>query len=56
MLKHFNNVTTVDYADGQAFLDILKVKLNFVQFTFVVLLMFNVSDSMCSASFCALFR
>ena len=27
-LKHFNNVMTVDYADGQAFLDILKVKLN----------------------------
>ncbi|KAI0309540.1 hypothetical protein OF83DRAFT_1071905, partial [Amylostereum chailletii] len=24
-LKHFNNVTTVEHADGQAFLDILKV-------------------------------
>jgi hypothetical protein len=25
-LKHFYNVTTVEYTDGQAFLDILKVR------------------------------
>lgn len=25
-LKHFNHVTTVEYADGQAFFDILKVR------------------------------
>jgi hypothetical protein len=24
-LKHFSHVTTIEYADGQAFLDILKV-------------------------------
>lgn len=24
-LKHFDHVTTVEYTDGQAFLDILKV-------------------------------
>lgn len=27
-LKHFSNVTTVDYTDGQAYLDILKVRIH----------------------------
>lgn len=25
-LKHFNHVTTIEYTDGQTFLDILKVQ------------------------------
>ena len=29
-LKHFNNVTTTHFTDGQAFYDILKVRPNFV--------------------------
>lgn len=29
-LKHFSNVSTMKYADRQAFLDILKVSTDFV--------------------------
>lgn len=39
-LKHFYNVTTVDYTDGQTFLDILKVRFSLYDLDLVLLLKF----------------